>query len=57
MIVWVTADRRHFDVRPVKLAQQSQGHYQVLEGLQVGELLVAEGGVFLSNLLEAPPSD
>jgi len=57
MIVWVTADRRHFDVRPVKLGQQSQGHYQVLEGLQVGELVVAEGGVFLSNLLEAPPSD
>jgi membrane fusion protein, heavy metal efflux system len=57
MIAWVTADRRHFDVRRVRLGQQSQGDYQVLEGLQVGELVVAEGGVFLSNLLEAPPSD
>jgi membrane fusion protein, heavy metal efflux system len=57
MIAWVTADRLHFAVRTVKLGQQSQGHYQVLEGLQAGELVVAEGGVFLSNLLEAPPSD
>jgi cobalt-zinc-cadmium efflux system membrane fusion protein len=57
MITWVTSDRRHFDVRPVKLGRQSQGRYQVLEGLQVGELVVVEGGVFLSNLLEAPPSD
>ena len=57
MIAWVTADRRQFEVRTVKLGQQSQGQYQVLEGLQVGDLVVAEGGVFLSNLLEAPPSD
>lgn len=57
MIAWVTADRRHFDVRTVKLGRQSEGRYQVLEGLQVGELVVTEGGVFLSNLLESPPSD
>jgi len=57
MIAWVTADRRHFDVRPLRLGLQSKGSYQVLEGLQPGELVVAEGGVFLSNLLEAPPSD
>jgi membrane fusion protein, heavy metal efflux system len=57
MIAWVTADRRHFDVRTVKLGRQSQGRYQVLEGLQVGELVVTEGGVFLSNLLASPPSD
>lgn len=57
MITWVTADRRHFAVRTVKLGQQNHGQYEVLQGLQVGELVVAEGGVFLSNLLEAPPSD
>ena len=57
MIAWVTTDRRHFDVRPVRLGLQSKGRYQVLEGLQTGELVVTEGGVFLSNLLEAPPSD
>jgi cobalt-zinc-cadmium efflux system membrane fusion protein len=57
MIAWVTADRRHFDVRLLILGLQSQGSYQVLEGLQPGDLVVAEGGVFLSNLLEAPPSD
>lgn len=57
MITWVTADRRNFAVRTVKLGQQSHGRYQVLQGLEVGELVVAEGGVFLSNLLEAPPGD
>jgi hypothetical protein len=29
----------------------------VLEGLKAGELVVTEGAVFLSNMLEAPPSD
>jgi membrane fusion protein, heavy metal efflux system len=57
MIAWVTSDRRHFSVRPVKLGLESQGHYQVLDGLKADELVVTEGGVFLSNLLDAPPSD
>jgi membrane fusion protein, heavy metal efflux system len=57
MITWVTTDRHHFTVRPVKLGLESQGHYQVLDGLKADELIVAEGGVFLSNLLDAPPSD
>jgi len=57
MIAWVTADRRHFAVRTLTLGLQSQGRYQVLKGLETGELVVAEGGVFLSNLLEAPPGD
>jgi cobalt-zinc-cadmium efflux system membrane fusion protein len=57
MIAWVTTDRHHFLQRPVKLGLQADGRYQVLEGLRPGELLVTDGGVFLSNLLEAPPSD
>jgi cobalt-zinc-cadmium efflux system membrane fusion protein len=57
MITWVTTDRHHFTVRPLKLGLQSQGHYQVLDGLKADELVVTEGGVFLSNLLDAPPSD
>jgi cobalt-zinc-cadmium efflux system membrane fusion protein len=57
MVAWVTRDHRHFQQRPVKLGLQRAGRYQVLEGLQPGELVVVEGGVFLSNLLEAPPSD
>jgi cobalt-zinc-cadmium efflux system membrane fusion protein len=57
MIAWVTADRHHFSMRQLQLGLQSQGHYQVLDGLKPQELVVTEGGVFLSNLLEAPPSD
>jgi cobalt-zinc-cadmium efflux system membrane fusion protein len=57
MIVWVTTDRQHFTERPLKLGLQSGGRYQVLAGLKTGELAVTEGGVFLSNMLEAPPGD
>jgi cobalt-zinc-cadmium efflux system membrane fusion protein len=57
MIVWMTTDRHHFVQRPLTLGQLSEGYYQVLSGLQRGELAVTEGGVFLSNMLNAPPSD
>jgi cobalt-zinc-cadmium efflux system membrane fusion protein len=57
MITWVTTDRRHFTERSVTLGLERQGRYQVLSGLKANELAVTEGGVFLSNMLEAPPSD
>jgi cobalt-zinc-cadmium efflux system membrane fusion protein len=57
MIVWVTTDRRHFFERPLQLGLESGGRYQVLAGLRAGELVVTEGGVFLSNMLAAPPDD
>jgi len=57
MAAWVTADRRHFSQRIIKIGLQSAGHYQVLEGVKSGELAVTEGSVFLSNMLNAPPSD
>jgi membrane fusion protein, heavy metal efflux system len=57
MIVWMTTDRHRFLQRPLKLGQLSDGYYQVLAGLQRGELAVTEGGVFISNMLNAPPSD
>ena len=57
MITWVTSDRRHFTERPLTLGLQSEGRYQVLAGLKAHELAVTEGGIFLSNMLEAPPSD
>jgi membrane fusion protein, heavy metal efflux system len=57
MITWVTTDQRHFAERPLTLGLQREGRYQVLSGLKANELAVTEGGVFLSNLLEAPPSD
>jgi membrane fusion protein, heavy metal efflux system len=57
MIVWLTTDRRTFRPQPLRLGLESAGHYQVLAGLEPGELAVTEGGVFLSNLLHAPPGD
>ena len=57
MITWVTTDQRHFTERSLTLGLEREGRYQVLSGLKADELAVTEGGVFLSNLLEAPPSD
>ena len=49
--VWVTADRRRFTRRTVKIGQPRDGYRQILEGLQQGELVATEGAVFLSNML------
>jgi cobalt-zinc-cadmium efflux system membrane fusion protein len=49
--VWVTADRRRFTRRTVKIGGPRDGFRQILEGLQVGELVATEGAVFLSNML------
>ena len=57
MVAWVTTDRHHFRERQLQLGPETQGSYPVLEGLMAGELVVTEGAVFLSNMLEAPPSD
>ena len=57
MAAWVTTDRHRFLQRIIKVGLQKDGHYQVLDGLQRGELAVTEGAIFLSNMLEAPPTD
>jgi cobalt-zinc-cadmium efflux system membrane fusion protein len=57
MTAWVTADRRRFEQRIIKTGLRSDDRVQVLEGLRRGELVVADGAVFLSNMLSAPPSD
>src|SRR5215831_10369029 len=51
MTVWVTTDRRTFTMRSVKIGLPHDGYRQILEGLQPGELVAAEGAVFLSNML------
>ena len=51
MTVWVTADRRRFTKRTVKIGDQRDGYRQILEGLQVGELAATDGAIFLSNML------
>jgi membrane fusion protein, heavy metal efflux system len=57
MTVWVTTDRRHFVQRVVKTGLRRDEQVQILSGLKPGELAVTDGAVFLSNMLEAPPSD
>lgn len=51
MTVWVTADRRRFTMRLVKVGLLRDGYYQILDGLQPGELVATEGALFLSNAL------
>jgi cobalt-zinc-cadmium efflux system membrane fusion protein len=57
MTAWVTADRRRFVQRVIKTGLRKDGQVQILDGLRRGELAVTDGAVFLSNMLEAPPSD
>lgn len=54
---WVTTDRRHFVQRIIRVGLRHDGMDEVLEGLQRGEIAVTDGAVFLSNMLDMPPSD
>jgi len=49
--VWVTADRRRFIRRTVKIGEVREGYRQILEGLQPGELVATEGAIFLDNMV------
>ncbi len=51
MTAWVTADRRRFTRRTVKIGEERDGYRQILEGVQAGELIATEGALFLSNEL------
>ena len=51
MTAWVTADRRRFTMRMVKVGLQREGFFQILEGLNPGELVAGEGALFLANAL------
>ena len=57
MTAWVTTDRQHFLQRIIKIGLRSDDRVQILEGLQRGALVVTDGAVFLSNMLEAPPTE
>ncbi len=52
MTIWVTADRRRFTRRSVKIGEERDGYRQILQGVQVGELVATEGALFLSNALD-----
>jgi cobalt-zinc-cadmium efflux system membrane fusion protein len=57
MTTWITTDRHHFVQRIIQTGLRKDGQVQILAGLQRGELVVTDGAVFLSNMLQAPPSD
>jgi membrane fusion protein, heavy metal efflux system len=57
MTAWVTTDRRKFSQRVVKTGLRTDGRVQILAGLQPGDLAVTDGAVFLSNMLQASPTD
>jgi cobalt-zinc-cadmium efflux system membrane fusion protein len=57
MTAWVTTDRRRFAQRIIKPGEQRDSRVQILEGLQRGEMVVTDGAVFLSNMLQAPPTE
>ena len=52
MTVWGTADRHTFVKRTVKIGMQQDGYHQITDGLRPGELVVTEGAIFLSDVLE-----
>jgi cobalt-zinc-cadmium efflux system membrane fusion protein len=51
LTAWVTADRRRFTKRTVKIGLQRDGYVQILQGLQAGDLVASEGALFLSTAL------
>jgi cobalt-zinc-cadmium efflux system membrane fusion protein len=51
MTAWVTADRRRFTQRVIKTGKERDGYWQILNGVQAGELVATEGALFLSNAL------
>jgi cobalt-zinc-cadmium efflux system membrane fusion protein len=55
--IWVTTDRRRFAQHMVSTGERDAGWVQILEGVRPGELVVTDGAVFLSNMLQAPPSE
>jgi multidrug efflux pump subunit AcrA (membrane-fusion protein) len=57
MTAWVTTDRHHFSQRVLKTGLREDDRVQILEGLRRGELVVTDGAIFLSNMLQAPPTD
>ena len=57
MTAWVTTDRRRFKQTIIKTGLRADGRVQILDGLRPGELVVSDGAVFLSNMLQTPPSD
>ncbi len=57
MTAWVTTDGHDFRQKAVRIGLEKDSSYQIRDGLHPGELVVARGGVFLSNMLQAQTPD
>ena len=55
--IWVTSDRRRFTKRTVEVGLEHKGYWQILSGVEAGELIATEGAIFLSNMLIAGHAD
>lgn len=55
MTVWVTTDRRYFMKKVVTVGLQQNGYDQILSGLNVGDKVVTDGAVFMSNIQSDSP--
>ena len=54
--IWVTADRRRFVRRTVKIGEAHDGYRQIVDGARPGELVATQGAIFLSNTLATASS-
>jgi membrane fusion protein, heavy metal efflux system len=57
MTAWVTTDRHRFSQRIIRTGLRNDEQVQIIDGLHPGELVVTDGAVFLSNMLQTPPTD
>ena len=57
MTAWVTKDQRHFEQRTIRIGLQQDGYDEVVAGLHAGELVVTDGAVFVSNVLDTGASN
>jgi cobalt-zinc-cadmium efflux system membrane fusion protein len=57
MTVWVTADRRRFTKRTVKIGLQQNGWDQILEGLEPGTLSSPTESIRVTNYSRGPTVD
>jgi cobalt-zinc-cadmium efflux system membrane fusion protein len=57
MTAWVTRDQQRFTKRRVKIGRRRDDFVEVVEGLHLGELVVVEGAIFLSNKLDLGATD
>jgi RND family efflux transporter MFP subunit len=57
LVFVATSETNVFAMRPVRLGPETDGHYPVLEGLNVGDRIVTEGGFMLrAEWLKSHPS-